>query len=202
MGKDFSKHIASSNSFSFNKLGNKSKAVKVKPENIGQVVSIDIDEVANIKNSSEPQDNNLDQSIKSHESLEIIESLEEENNQLLNELSIQKDKIRTLEKSIFELKKQIKENKGDTKIINLDQKSIVNIDLSSNARKLLKCLTEICIDDQWTKISRKTILEEYNVHISYFGNSKLELKEKGFCDFKEDFIEGTKKKATFYKLNI
>jgi hypothetical protein len=72
------------------------------------------------------------------------------------------------------------------------------LNLSSNARKFYKAILDLS-SNEWTAISSRVLKFNYKVHSAFFSSSRLELKDHGLIDFKEDYQDGTRRRITSYK---
>lgn len=149
---------------------------------------------------------------------EFIDSLKSKNinNQVANDNALLLEKengeIKALNEQLLKDNKMLRDltSQLGTKVKNLESGSISvsnsdlhtlmhELNLSSNARKFYKAILDLTDGNSWTIISSKTLKLDYRVHSAYFSNARLELKDHGLVNFKEDFEKGTKRPVTKYK---
>ena len=196
MSKSFLDQIENGNSFTPN--FKPATPVKVESDNIHSVISTNIDRTNTDATSSR---NLSEEPISDDEVLSLLEDNEKDLEKLNDEI------IKLREDNAFlkaENKKLSKENsrlrsKKDSSSNTTFFEKINSYDLTANGRKFVLAVYNESLDGKWVSIPRTKIIDDYGVHVSFFKNSRLEAIEKELIEYKEDYLEGTKRKASFYK---
>jgi hypothetical protein len=188
MGKTFQDDIKSGNNFkpSFGLKG----PLKVKPDDVLNHISTEI----KVKQEKPGESSNEEIST-------IIEQNELTIEQMSKEIALLKSQNKKLNQENNELLKKIEQRPivKSSKSSQSFYEKMEYSDLTANAQKLVKAIYQNSEKNEWVQISRRELIHDYKIHVSHLTSAKIEAKEKGLIDIKENFTDGTKRPVVFFK---